>query len=115
MSMGMRSRNQNQVAAIQFTPTADVAIAQFEEKDRAVKIVMPIYGRDCSLPGIDLNEGTRANDRVERAVFHSDVAVKRIAPVDLLQRRGRNVFPILQYLGQEIGSFEVQSLPEFVG
>ena len=52
----MRSGNQNQLAAIQFTPTANVAIAQLEEEDRAVKVVMPIYGRDGSLPRIDLYE-----------------------------------------------------------
>ena len=48
MSTGMRSRNQYQLVAIQFTPTADVAITKFEEKDRAVKVVMPIYKRDGS-------------------------------------------------------------------
>ena len=60
MSTGMRSRNQNQLAAIQFTPTADVAIAKLKEEDRTVKVVMPIYGRDGSLPGIDLDERKRA-------------------------------------------------------
>jgi hypothetical protein len=85
VSTGMRSRNQYQLVAIQFTPTADIAIAKFEEKDRAVKVVMPIYERDGSLPGIDLDEGTGANDGVECAVLHSNVAVKGIAPIDLLQ------------------------------
>ena len=37
VSMGMRGRNQNQLAAIQFAPTADIAIAQLEEKDWTVK------------------------------------------------------------------------------
>ena len=85
VSTGMCSRNQYQLVAVQFTPTADVAIAKFEEKNRAVKVVMPIYGRDGSLPGVDLDEGTGANDGVECAVLHSNVAVKGIAPIDLLQ------------------------------
>ena len=100
---------------MQFAPTAYIAIAEFKEKDWTVMLVMPIHWWDRSLPGIDLNEGTGANDGVERVVLHSDVAVKGIAPIDLLQQGGRNIFPIVEYLGQKIGSFEPQSLPEFAG
>jgi hypothetical protein len=115
MSTGMRRGNQYQLAPIEFAPTADVAIAEFEEEDRAVEVVMPIYGWDRPLPGIDLDEGTGANNGVESAVLHSNVAVKGIAPIDLLQERGRNIFPILEYFGQKIGSFGPQSVAEFAG
>ena len=100
---------------MQFAPAAYIAIAEFKEKDWTVMLVMPIHWWDRSLSGIDPDEGTGANNGVERMVLHSDVAVKGIAPVDLLQQRGRNIFPIFEDLGQKIGPFEPQSFPEFSG
>src|SRR5450755_179086 len=58
------SRNENQLIAMQFAPTAYIAIAEFKEKDWTVMLVMPIHWWDRSLPGIDLNERTGANDGV---------------------------------------------------
>jgi hypothetical protein len=36
LSSGLRARNQNQLTAVQFAPTANIAIAELEEKDRTV-------------------------------------------------------------------------------
>jgi PAS domain-containing protein len=41
---------------VQFAPTANIAIAELEEKDWTVMLVMPIHWRHCSLPGIDLHK-----------------------------------------------------------
>lgn len=48
MLIGMCRRNKSQLAAVQLTPTTDIAIAKFEEKDRPVKVVMQATGRTWS-------------------------------------------------------------------
>lgn len=78
-------RNENQLSPIQLVPTANVAIPEFEEEDWAVKLVMPLGWSDCSLAGVDLYERTGSDDWVESLVFHSDITVKRIAAIGLLE------------------------------
>jgi PAS domain S-box-containing protein len=39
---------------VQFAPTANIPIAELEEKDWTVMLVMPVEWRHCSLAGIDL-------------------------------------------------------------
>jgi hypothetical protein len=110
---GLWSRDQNQLTAVQFAPTAHVAISELEEKDGTVMLVMPVDWRHCSLAGIDLHKRSRPNDRVQRVILHPDVPVKRIAPVYLPQQSGRNVPPIFNHLRHEVGSFGPQPLSEF--
>jgi hypothetical protein len=58
---------------VQFAPTTNIAVAELEEKDWTVMLVMPIHWRHCSLPGVDLNKRERA------AKFNVD----KIKPQDL--------------------------------
>lgn len=81
--MRMRSGNQNQLAAIQFAPTADITIAQLEEKDRTVKVVMPIYRRNRSLPGVDLNEGFWTLDAKSKHALYVNQAYETITGYSL--------------------------------
>src|SRR5580700_3442965 len=95
---------------MQFAPTTNIAVVEFEGKDRTVMLVMPIHWRNCSLPGIDLHKRSRTNNRVQRIILHPDVTVKKIVPVHLLQQCVGNIFPIFDYLRHEVGSFGLQPL-----
>ena len=95
---------------MQFAPTTNIAVVEFEGKDRTVMLVMPIHWRNCSLPGIDLHKRSKTNNRVQRVILHPDVTVKRIVPVHLLQQCVGNIFPIFDYLRHEVGSFGLQPL-----
>ena len=110
LSSCLWGRNQNQFTAMQFAPTTNIAVVEFEGKDRTVMLVMPIHWRNCSLPGIDLHKRSRTNNRVQRVILHPDVTVKRIVPVHLLQQCVGNIFPIFDYLRHEVGSFGLQPL-----
>ena len=56
LSSGLRIRDQEQLVPVQLTPTAGVTISELDEKDRAVKFVLPGARLDLVLPLIDLNE-----------------------------------------------------------
>ena len=56
LSSGLRIRDQEQLVPIQFTPTTGVTISEFDEKDGAVKFVLPGSWLDFFLPLIDLDE-----------------------------------------------------------
>jgi hypothetical protein len=63
LSARMRARNQNQMAAIGFAPATYIAIAQFNEINGPVKLVLPAAGRfDLFLTGINLHELPRRSE-----------------------------------------------------
>ena len=94
LSSRLWGRNQNQLIAVQFAPTTNIAVAELEEKDRTVMLVMPIHWWNCPRPGVNLHKGSRTNNRVQRVILHPDVSVKRIAPVHLLQESRGDILPI---------------------
>jgi len=75
LSSRLWSRNQNQLTAVQCAPTAHVPLAEFEEENGTVMLVMPIHWWNCPLPGVNLHKRSRTNHRVQRVILHPDVPV----------------------------------------
>ena len=81
--MGLRRRDDNQLATIQFAPAAYVSVSQLQKIDRAVMIAVPIAYDPC-LPAVDLNERSRPNYWKHRVIFLPDIPIKRVSQVHLL-------------------------------
>src|ERR1700677_4664399 len=71
-------RNQNQPAIMHFAPTADVALAEFHEKDGPVMIAMPIDHRNFFLPGINPDKSFWVIDPETRTATYVNPAYEAI-------------------------------------
>ena len=78
LSSRLWGRNQNQLTAVQFAPTTNIAVAELEEKDRTVMLVMPIHRRNCSLPRIDLHKRLWMIDADSKKAFYVNQAYEAI-------------------------------------
>jgi hypothetical protein len=100
----LRAWDQHQATAIQLTPTAHVAIAQFHKVDRPVSFVPPSAHPHLVLPGINGDDRPRPDDRVEGVVLKPDVTIKTGFGVELLQKFNRNLSIGLVALGDWAGA-----------
>ena len=98
----MRVRKHHQSPAVDLAPAAHVPIAQLGEVNRPVEIGLPRRGADFSLGRVDLHQRTRPNDRIEREVLKTDIAIHRRAQVEMLQETQRHGLPLFHGAGQEV-------------
>jgi hypothetical protein len=63
-----------------FAPGAHVTLTEFDEKDWTI-IAVPVNGGNFLLPGINSNERSRPDDRVQVVVIHSDI-LKSLLPAE---------------------------------
>jgi hypothetical protein len=76
LSTRLRRGNEDQLASIQFAPTADVTVAEFDEIDRPIEFVLPVTSPDFSLTPVNLDERSWADVRVQRVVLDTDVPIQ---------------------------------------
>src|SRR5450755_753610 len=74
-----------------FTPGAHVALTELDEEDWTV-IALPIDGKNFLLAGVNSNERSRADDRVQSVVIYSDISVERIRSIHELKRERKTKF-----------------------
>jgi hypothetical protein len=80
------------------------AIAQFHKVDRPVSSVPPSAHPHLVLPGINGDDRSRPDDRVEGVVLKPDVTIKTGFGVELLQKLNRNLSIGLVALGDWAGA-----------
>src|SRR6267154_2017790 len=109
----LRTRNQNQLASIDFTPTAGVPIPELNEINGTVKLAPPVTRPHFVLPGIDLHERTGADQGIKRVVLQADVSTKTFPQIQLLQERDRDVAPSFKHTRDQIRSRKLDILAKF--
>ena len=86
--LGLLAGNQDQLAIVHFAPTADVSFTQLYEEHRPIKVAVPSHGRDFFLAGIDLHDGTGANEGMQGVLLCPNwaAACKFVAAIDSMPR-----------------------------
>jgi hypothetical protein len=93
LSPRLWTRNKDKLVPVEFTPTAGVTTAEFDEIDGAVELVLPIAWFYLILVLVNLDERARANQGKERVILKSDVPAETVPQVQLLQKTDGNLPP----------------------
>jgi hypothetical protein len=78
-----------------FTPAADIFIAQFYEKNWSIVFVFPVDGKNLSLISVDLHDRTGPDERVHRIVIEPDEPIYALTEIEVLDQTDRNLSPDL--------------------
>src|SRR5882762_5846846 len=99
---GVGVRNYDQLAPIYLAPTAYIPSSQFHEVDGTVEFCLPFFTADLPLACVNLHKRTGADQREERVVFETNIAVHGLAQVQMLQESDGNLVPPLHDSRKEI-------------
>jgi len=80
----LRTRDQNELLSIEFTPTAGIPVSELDEIDGAVEFVLPTARLHFVLPGINLYERSGRNEGIKCVILKPDVPTKAVAQIHLL-------------------------------
>src|SRR6266852_8387736 len=89
-------------------PRASIAVAQLHKIDGAVKFGPPAKGLHFPHAGIDLHEGTRAQQRVERVILQADIAILTVPDVQVLDQRYRYFSPKFHHAREKVGVVQLE-------
>jgi len=92
--VGMRVGNYDQLSSVHLTPTANVAVSEFHEIHGAVEFRLPFLSADLPLACVYLHKRTGADQRKERVVFQTDVAVHGFTQIQMLQKADGDLIPL---------------------
>jgi len=74
---------QQELVIQKVAPRASIAVAQLDKIDGAVKFGPPAKRLHFPHAGIDLHEGARAQQRVERVIVQADIAILAMPDVQV--------------------------------
>src|SRR5258707_7775465 len=94
---GLRTRNQNQLLPIEFTPTAGVTVSELDEIDGAIEFVLPTTWLHLVLSCIDLDKRPGADERIECVILKPDISAKTVPQIQLLQQDNGNLTPTFKH------------------
>src|SRR5712671_6740570 len=101
-------RKQQELVIQKVTPGASIAVAQLHKIDGAVKFGPPAKRLHLPHARIDLHEGTRAQQRVERVILQADVAVLTVPDVQVLDQRYRYFSPKFHHAREKVGVVQLE-------
>src|SRR5258708_39771944 len=99
---------QQELVIQKVAPRASIAVAQLHKIDGAVKFGPPAKGLHFAHAGIDLHEGTRAQQRVERVIVQADIDILAVAYVQVLDQRYGNFSPKFHHAREKIGVVQIK-------
>src|SRR5882762_4449557 len=101
-------RKQQELVIQKVTPGASIAVAQLHEVNGAVKFGPPTKKLHFPHARIDLHEGTRAQQRVERVILQADIAVLTVPDVQVLNQRYRYFSPKFHHAREKISVVQLE-------
>src|SRR5262245_44713987 len=101
-------RQQQEVAVLDFAPGTCVSIAKLDKINRPVMLRAPTRGTDLTDFLVDLNERTWAQQRVKGEVAKTDVTIKAVAKVEMLNERNGNLAPDFNHSIEQVGVIYVK-------
>src|ERR1700728_1880619 len=112
---GLRMRNRYQFPSLKLAPAAQIPVPQLDEVDWPLKLASPFPDADFSLAGIDLHQGPRPDQGIERRVLETDIPVYGLAQIEVLQKTNGNLVPLFDDPRQKVRSLEPKLRLEFNG
>src|ERR1700733_13802243 len=101
-------RKQEQMAILHFAPGTSVSVTQFHEINWTVKFRSPAERLNFSHVRIDLHERTRPQERRQRVVLQTDISVKTVAEVQMLNHSDWNSPPDFHHAREQIRVIDVE-------
>src|SRR5437016_11006348 len=99
---------QQELVIQKVTPGASITIAQLHEVNGAVKFGPPTRRLYLPRARVDLNEGTGAQQRVERVILQADIAVLTVPDVQVLNQRDRYFAPKFHHAREKISVVQLE-------
>ena len=113
LTAGLRTRNQDELAAVHFTPATGIAVSKLDKIDRAVEFVLPIPCLHLVLMGINLDERSGTDQRIQRVILDPYVPKQTVPQIQLLQKCNRDFTPSFKHAGDQVRPCEFDVLAEF--
>src|SRR5580704_5421964 len=96
-------RDQRDLRTSYFGPRAGVAISQLYEIYGPIELRAPLRRLHSAGRTVDLNEGSRTQQRIHRVIVHADVTVLAMADIQLLNQCDGDFTPYLHHAGNQAG------------
>jgi hypothetical protein len=103
------------MAVLQLAPRASITIAQFHKINGAVELRTPAHGLDFAHAWVNLHKRARAKQRVESHVLKTNVTVKAVPNIEVLDEGDGNFAPDFNEAGKEISVVDVEGAIEANG
>jgi len=110
-----RVGEQKQLVVQEVTPGASIAVAQLHKINGAVEFGAPAKRLHLADAGIDLHEGTGAQQRVKREVLQPDVPILTVPDIQMLNQSDGDFSPELDHARKKIGVIQIEGPVETHG